>query len=229
MFKYIISFFLILTSCIHPVESTIQTPGREKETTFFQTCWGVLSQQPKFERAIYPSVGFQPCQTPEDIIWENLPIRVRIDDNLPNDDKKAIRHAMNYWDIVAGRDIFIEVSASSDLDIIMMTQNSWSGAILAATFHLRDEGKLLSKILVYPLTYNDDNENRIVDVYLHELSHVIALDHDENLPSSLMYPFIGDGTQEITITDQMAIIERYGTKPTLSKLMLAKDTQACYN
>ena len=215
MVKYIssvlLSLFLSLSSCTYP-EQKFPARLQVAEEGFFNVCWRQSSVIPNLEFPWYVSEGtmdyMTPCEAPEALIWEELPVRYMFTEDVPEEDKEAFRRAALYWNTITDINFFVETTIAWDLRV-SGSGTSVQGMLdpLAFTQHFREYNILLCRIVIYPGVFDMKPEDAEL-VYIHELGHSFSLDHDSENRSSIMFPYYTGGG-EVTLSDLYLVKDRY--------------------
>lgn len=153
------------------------------------------------------------CEEPVDIIWDHMPLTVRINDGEAWD--SSIRDAEGFWERQVDIDLFnVTNSDDPDIDIFLVPGGSTHSG--AAWHERREDGSLRAFIELYSLG------DSISTYYIiaHEYGHVLGLAHDAwdtsimnpYLDQGLMIDFEEPGSDTIVIVtgnDKKALRERY--------------------
>lgn len=149
-----------------------------KEAGFITACW------PKKEGYLLYSKN---CV--HEVKWEKkqVPLTVRLAlENSVIDYKKSIQAAMATWNRELGL-VFIEV-ISGDADVVIRWGPTQNGASGGYTQHIGININGSRKILRSTVTLTEPSDLHAVYRYaMHELGHVLGLDHDVTT-RSIMYP-----------------------------------------
>jgi len=166
------------------------------------------------DRVVYPVDNFNQvaptCPNPVEIDWGEGSLPIRINSEIPD---PAIELAMMVWNETVGFELFVPGKIGWDMIITLAPSpgEKESGAVaLAGTVHFKDHGHLGAIIFAYETMGELDGYQRI-QVYVHELGHVLGLGHDVNDVHSLMYPAppLGD-IGSLTQLDIEAVKKKYG-------------------
>lgn len=148
-------------------------------------------------------------QTPKEVTWPELPIRVRIDENLDSV-QNEVRAALWTWNHWAGRPLFEESLFGSDVRVSLL--QCIRPGVLAMAPHLTESGRLGAAVLVCPSTIVESPEDQI-QILTHEFGHVLGFAHDPLVETSIMYPYARPGQRgHLTDADMRALLRVYGRR-----------------
>ena len=168
------SLLLLSYLAFSPLKDTVTPPLIEP--VYMSVCW---RGNENLER-----VRYNPKCT-EEIVWKDLPIRVKISEDIPLFHRLAIQRTLYWWNFVLKRRVFVEVEYQYNV-LVEPNWDCWTWRASATHF-------------------KEGAEN----TYRHEFGHILGLDHDPDHPDSLMYPYYGDD-RILTPKDRGALIQRYG-------------------
>ncbi len=162
---------------------------REPEPTFWSLCWD-KDGAPNY------------CTGGESITWP-LPIRVAV---MGYSDPRAVSHAMESWNQWLGRDVFIAATPGGEIDVLVVAWPETNALFAGFAQPVKINGRLRATVTMF------QGYHHRVDVLAHELGHVLGLEHDEDMPWSLM-----DGAPSwilpvLTRADCHALSVKYGLK-----------------
>ena len=200
-----LTFLLLFAVLLTPLACNLlpKTTYKPKEVTFAKGCW-------KKDVFAFPGNNDEDqineeCDKPVELIWPSHRFPLRIAMNKDPELKKA----MDLWNKMAGTELFVPGGVSYDILVFTDFENKEVGAIATAGV-IKDSGghmvgglRLLKQILIA------DDKSRL-EVYFHELGHILGLGLDVNNPASIMYTSLSGGL--LTHDDLRAIRDRYGKK-----------------
>ncbi len=164
-------------------------PVAPGEHTFWSLCWdkdGVANL----------------CEDGQSITWK-LPIRVAVRGYT---DTAAVSQAMGAWNQWLGAEVFTPATTLEEVDVVVTAWPDENLLLAGVTQPLLVDGHLRATITMYP------GYHHRVDILAHELGHVLGLQHDEDMPWSVM-----DGAPSwilpvLTRDDCHALSVKYGLK-----------------
>ncbi len=190
---------VLLSACVHgPVLQP--TPG---EPTFIQACIS-----PLYPTGVYRIDG--KCDSPVEITWE-LPVRYDLEPGLTPGQEAAMLHALDTWNVWLGSEVFVPAE-SGHPDVLLGVRPwpdhpDWRTAGVTRFTYEYYGMKWWTDVLLYG-QYSLSHET-----IMHELGHVLGLDHDPDDERSLMFPSVNGDPSTLTVADCLALARKYDLHP----------------
>lgn len=168
---------LFFVSCAS-LQSIPDFPAVAGERTLWRTCWDATGDS---DLPSDTPPHADPCPDWEYIKYENLPIRVKLDDNAVAD-VVDLHNAVNAWNGAVGFQLLAITHSKFAWDIYV--QRELPFIWLAGLAGIRKDGANVRG----EVWLNGDQDTHVI---AHELGHTLGVAHDVKDKGSLMYPYIG--------------------------------------
>lgn len=138
------------------------------------------------------------------LAWRHTPITVGFG-NVPEEFHQDIRDAAKAWNDYAGLELLKIKEEDYEVPIYWIPEQ-WSKndeeASKEAVAHISWLGDNITEAVIFVNATNyrfltskskDSNGIDMKTLMIHEFGHVLGLDHDENNPKAVMYPYLSHG------------------------------------
>jgi len=151
---------------------------------------GELEESDRCGAAI--SSGYLASQDCQPLSWGSLPISLAKDRSLPAELSIAIDEAIDIWERETGLDLFQTVEGGSQNTVTTRVAAEWGTEPVfgkneepAKTVYLYQKNRLFDTDIFFNQAFHFSTNGRVgtfdaTTICLHELGHVLGLDHDNN-------------------------------------------------